>query len=194
MSQLEIRSVPGDLAVVAGNKVVGYASVYESRSEDLGGFHEVVKPSAFSKTLSEGRDVRALAFHNPERLLGRTKSGTLKLGSDSRGLQFELSLPRTRDGDDIREQLSRGDITGASFSFSVKAEKWLQGGTLRELHDVALHEISLVATPAYQETSVALRSLDQWKGEQRQHDEQALAEQYANEMRRRRQRLLEIEL
>ena len=148
MSGTEIRAAQG-LRSLGGNKVGGYAAVYNSESEDLGGFVEVIRPGAFKRSLNGNPDVVALVHHRPELVLGRTSAGTLRLLEDARGLQFEIDLPDTTAGRDIMVSVERGDVRGASFAFSVpdKGQVWNFGEdrTLRELLDVNVHDITLTA-------------------------------------------------
>ena len=140
-----------------GRRLEGYAALYgvDTRISD---FTEVIMPGAFTDTLREGRDVLALADHDPKAVLARTRSGTLRLSEDSRGLHFDLDVPNTSIGRDLIELAERGDIGGASFAFTVrdKGERWTDNR--RELHAVNLHEISIVsAWPAYDGTVVQAR-------------------------------------
>lgn len=152
------RRRAADISVAPGQrKLVGYAAVFgeETRISD---FTEVIRPGAFAASL-KGRDILALVDHDPARLLARTKSGTLRLEEDSKGLRFELDLPDTTEGRDILTLAERGDIGGMSFGFTVtrSGERW--AGKKRELRAVTLHEISVVhAWPAYQGTSVEPRA------------------------------------
>jgi HK97 family phage prohead protease len=143
--------------------LVGYASVFDAASEDLGGFREYVRKGAFTRTLREGADVLALVHHRPELVLGRRSAGTLRLSEDDRGLAFDLTLPDTTAARDLAVSVDRGDIKGASFSFTVPArgDRWskAEGRTIRELLDVNLHDITVTATPAYPDTEVARRAL-----------------------------------
>ncbi len=152
-------------------KIVGYAAVFNSFSEDLGGFREIIRPGAFANALKENQDVRALVNHDPSLLLGRTKAGTLKLSEDTRGLRVEIYPPETTAGKDNVESIRRGDIDGMSFGFEVrgggKAQVWREenGKTIRELHDLNLFDVSPVTYPAYPATTVAVRSLEAWRKE-----------------------------
>ncbi len=153
---VEFRSA-GDRQLVA----TGYASVFNRRSQNLGGFVEVVAPSAFNKTVKEA-DVRALFNHDPNKLLGRSSAGTLRLGVDGTGLHYELDLPDTTDGRDVAVLLERGDITGSSFGFRMIEDEWGEtedGFPERTLLSVALRDISPVTYPAYLDSEAALRSL-----------------------------------
>lgn len=148
-------------------RLVGYAAVFDKPSVDLGGFIEVVKPGAFGRTLrSNTADPLALVQHIPHLVLGRRSAGTLRLAEDGHGLAFEIDLPQTMAAADLLVSVERGDVTGASFAFVVPAggDKWQMLGdtVIRELHDVSLHEISITPSPAYPDTTVARRSLEQF--------------------------------
>lgn len=141
-------------------KIIGYAVVFDTRSRDLGGFVEVVKPQAVDQALRG--DVVALYNHDVGAVLGRTPR-TLTLSKDQRGLAFELEPAPTQAGHDALALVQRGDVTGASFGFKTKRDAWRQdaGVMVRELLDIEVLEISLTAFPAYQQTdvSIAQRSL-----------------------------------
>src|ERR1700678_1895575 len=125
--------------------LTGYAAVYNSRSEDLGGFVETINPGAFTRALRDKQDVVALSEHDAKKgLLGRSSSGTLRLSEDSRGLRCEIDLPNTNLGNDIAESVSRGDIRGMSFGFVAKDQAWDNQGktTVRTLKDVDLIDCS----------------------------------------------------
>lgn len=159
---LELRTGNG-LSVAAQGRLAGYAAVYNSESQDLGGFIEVIRPGAFDTSLSSGINVRALWQHDGKALLGTTKAGTLRLNDDTRGLGFELDLPSTTLGNDLAVLVGRRDVSGCSFGFRVRdgGDRWEQrGGQLvRELLDVELVEITLTDDPAYVDTTVAKRSM-----------------------------------
>ena len=143
-------------ATVEGRQLVGLAAPYGSEAK-IADFREVIAPGAFTRTLAESRDILALADHDPARVLGRTKSGTLQLREDANGLTFELQVPDTSTGRDLRALAERGDLGGVSVGFIATRDSW--NGELRTLHEVELHEISIVqAHPAYPETTVSLRS------------------------------------
>ncbi|ART54825.1 hypothetical protein CBP36_12000 [Acidovorax carolinensis] len=156
---LEVRSI-GNLSS-NDKKLHGYAAIFDSEA-DLGGFSEVIRNGAFRKTLEGGSNVRALFDHNGSALLGTTRGGTLQLREDAKGLAFELALPDTSHGKDLAILVGRGDIAGCSFGFRVApgGDRWEQRGAtlVRELIDVELVEITLTSDPAYQDTTVAMRS------------------------------------
>jgi HK97 family phage prohead protease len=137
--------------------------VFDSPSQDLGGFTEIIRPGAFKRTLAANdSDPLALVHHMPHLVLGRTSAGTLRLSEDARGLAFEVDLPETQAARDLLVSVERGDIRGASFAFTVPSggDHWEQRGgqVTRELRDVDLYEITITPSPAYLDTSVARRS------------------------------------
>lgn len=157
-----------------GNSLTGYAALYNNFSRDIpdgkgGTFREIIRPHAFDRCLAAGPDVRALIDHDSAKILGRTKSGTLKVTSDARGLRYEVpKLPNTSYAADLKECMTRGDIDQCSFSFVVApgGDLWRREGDMmvREVHQVTeLYDVSPVVFPAYEDTACALRSLDQWE-------------------------------
>ena len=157
---VEVRTA-ASLGSSSPGRLKGYAAVFDTPA-DLGEFVEVIKPGAFRRTLIDA-DVRALYDHARGDILGRTRSGTLRLQEDAKGLAFELDLPDTTLGRDLSVLVERGDVGGCSFGFrcAVGGDKWesRSGKMYRELVDVDLHEITLTAWPAYRETEVVKRSL-----------------------------------
>lgn len=99
--------------------VEGYASVFNKDSLDLGGFIETVNPDAFTRTLNENPDIRALFNHDTGELLGRTVSKTLTLTVDDKGLRMSLKLPNTGKGPYVKEMVARGDLSQMSFGLSL---------------------------------------------------------------------------
>lgn len=161
---LEVRAEEGERP-----KLVGYAAVFSEQSEDLGGFREQIAPGAFASSL--GDDIRALVNHDSSRVIGRTRSGTLALEEDERGLRAEITPPDTSYGRDLVESVSRGDVSQMSFGFRVRPggqrfEERDDGMILRTLTDVQLFEVSPVTFPAYPQTDIAVRSLESWIAEQ----------------------------
>lgn len=139
-----------------GRRVEGYAATFGTETR-IGSFVESIAPGAFMASLAG--DVLALLDHDAGKVLGRTKSGTLRLAEDARGLAFSLDLPDTQAGRDVLALAERGDLGGMSFGFTVPkgGEEWK--GERRTLRSVALKEISVVsAWPAYPETEIAVRA------------------------------------
>lgn len=147
-----------------GKMLRGHAAVFDQVAEIWPGYGEELASTAFDGVLKrDGLDVRALRDHNPSLLLGRTTSGTLRLSVDSTGLLFEADLPNTTYANDLRELVSRGDVTGASFGFlpgtttvTRDAENDYELVTHNSVAD--LLDVSPVTFPAYAGTDVALRS------------------------------------
>ncbi len=140
----------------------GYAAKYERLSQNLGGFVEQVGRSAFAKSLGDNLDVLARYNHDDNALLGRTASGTLTLESDDTGLLYDVTLPDTTVGRDVAALARRGDVYQSSFAFYTLEDDWSvteNGFPLRTLIAVRLVDVAPVNTPAYLDTSTAVRSL-----------------------------------
>jgi uncharacterized protein len=160
-----IRVTKRNSGAARGGMLFGHAAVYNSLSDDLGGFREVIRPGAFERCLERNPDVRALINHDPSLLIARTRSGTLWLFDATKGLRFEADLPETSYARDLAASLQRGDMTQCSFGFVTRRDDWSEKPIdgelclLRELLDVDLFDVSVVTFPAYADTDVALRSL-----------------------------------
>jgi len=144
------------------NIIEGHAAVFNELSEDLGGFREKINPGAFDDVLDN--DVRAFFNHDPNFLLARTSSGTLKLSTDKRGLKYSFDVPDTTAGRDLLVSMKRGDITQSSFAFQVEIDSWntTSKGEIRTIEKVSrLFDVSPVSIPAYptaNDLSIAQRS------------------------------------
>lgn len=150
-------------------KIVGHASVYYdgTRATEYTLWPNCVErimPGAFDRALAEKDDVRALFNHNADNLLGRTSAGTLTLSSDKRGLAYEIDPPDTQLGNDLRESLSRGDLTGSSFAFRVAKEEWREEdieGMILEIREITeidpLVDVGPVTFPAYESSTSGMR-------------------------------------
>ena len=158
-----------------GRSVIkGYAVVYNRLSVDMGGFRERIMPGAFDGVLNRQRgrsDLVSYHNHNPDILLGRESSGTLKVWSDEKGVGFEVVPPASRA--DILELVARRDVKGASFTFSLdkNGESFTtdeNGRAIREVRAATIYELGPVVQPAYPATNVAvaMRSLQAWLAEQ----------------------------
>lgn len=146
--------------------ITGYPAKFNRKSQLMWGFREVILPGAFKRTLAEGADVRALINHNPDMVLGRSRSGTLRLKEDSTGLRMEIDAPDTQMARDIMTTIGRGDMDQGSFRFRTKTDNWRMedGETLRELIDVDLMDVSVVTFPAYEDTVTNVRSIAEVSG------------------------------
>ena len=158
--ELVLRSVPlGSVETreAEGKKHITGIIPFDSLSEDLGGFREVIRKSAFTKTLKEG-DARCLWAHNTQYVLGRRSADTLTLEEREDGLHFDCELPSSSWAQDVFETVSRRDAPGVSFGFYVIKDRWTRSANekepdLRELLEVRLLEVSVgVAFPAYPES------------------------------------------
>ena len=150
-SNLSIRA-EGD-----GKTLVGYAAVFDSPSEPLP-WTEFVRRGAFAKTINDGADVRLLVDHEGVPL-ARTKSGTLRIREDDKGLRVEADLDETNpDAARVMSALRRGDVSQMSFAFEPVKDSWSKDNKTRELKEVKLFDVSVVTYPAYEETMVQLRN------------------------------------
>jgi HK97 family phage prohead protease len=164
LTDAEVRDSAG------GRTFRGYAAVFNEPAE-LFGFHERVVPTAFDQSLEARDDIRFLFNHNADHVLGRTKSGTLRLSKDGRGLLSEAELPNTTVGNDVAEMMNRGDLDGMSFGFRTRQDNFrdedivgedgqIRRVTMRDLLNAQLLDVSVVTFPAYAGASGAeLRAL-----------------------------------
>lgn len=155
---MEIRAVGDGLAFR------GYAAVFDSPSDDLGGFREVIRPGTFDKTLRERRGQKMLWNHNVDIVLGSTRAKTLRLSEDDRGLLAEADLPDNHWGRYAADAMRRGDVDAMSFGFVATRDAWSPDHKTRELIEVRLLEVSPVVWPAYPATSATVRHLAQVAG------------------------------
>lgn len=152
-------------------KIRGHAAVFGQLSEDLGGFREQIAPGAFA-TAIEQDDVRALFNHDPNFILGRNRSKTLRMSEDSRGLAIEIDAPDTQTIRDlVLAPIERGDVSQMSFGFSLRpnGQDWAKnddGQVVRTLKNLRLFDVSPVVFPAYPQTDVAMRDLRAWSATQ----------------------------
>jgi HK97 family phage prohead protease len=158
VNDFEVRQGPaGD-----GMSFSGYAAVFNSDSEPLP-FIERIAPGAFRKSLKSRNNIRMYLNHDSSMLLATSRAKTLRLMEDERGLKVEADLPDTTIGRDLSTLIKRGDVDSMSFGFSVppKGDSWSEDGSVRELKEVRLYEVSVVTGfPAYQATTASVRSLD----------------------------------
>jgi uncharacterized protein len=166
-------------------KLTGFAAVYHKLSQNLGpqpglpkGFREQIHHQAFDKVLKTA-DVRGLRNHEPDNLLGRTKSGTMRLESvGKKGLRYEIDVPPTVVGRDTVELVNRRDLDGSSFSFLVDegGDEWDDSTDppTRTVHSIRdLFDVGPVTYPAYLDSTAGnrmlgeCRSYEHWQGQQR---------------------------
>lgn len=170
---LEYRSAEGEKP-----GLVGYAIVYNVLSDDLGGFRERIAPGAFDGAIDSNPDVRALINHNPTLVLGRTTAGTLKLVKDERGVKVHIDPPDTSYARDLQVSVARRDVSQMSFGFRVEKDVWgeeIIDGRRTVVRTVqtarSLFDVSVVTYPAYPDSSVAVRGLQDWLSTRDTHRE-----------------------
>jgi len=196
-SKVELRAPEGE---ENGRILQGYAAVYESLSHDLGGFVERVAPGAFDDALADpDLDVLCRVQHQDGLLVvGRTKSGTLEVGSDDRGLWYRCVLPDTQAGRDIAVLVERGDIDQSSFAFELHPDgieewDWSYDPPLRILRKVHLYDVAPVSGPAYEATTAHIRSRV-FKNAKRRREMQTRARHLAGHAARVRLHLIHQDL
>ncbi|CCO08267.1 HK97 family phage prohead protease [Desulforamulus hydrothermalis] len=139
--------------------IEGYFAVFNRETELWKGAFEEIAPGAFDNTLNN--DIRALINHEPRLVLGRNKSGTLELHTDSRGLWGRIKInPNDTDAMNLYERVKRGDVDQCSFGFNIVREdtEWREDGSVKwTIREFDLHEVSVVTFPAYEDTCVAAR-------------------------------------
>ena len=143
-----------------GLKVEGYAAVFGEETDIGGMFREVIERGAFADAI--GRDDVVFLINHDGLPLARTRSGTLKLTEDDHGLKIETTLdPDDPDVKSIAGKMKRGDLDKMSFAFFPEIQEWDEEGDtpLRTIKKASLHDVSIVTSPAYEGTEIALRSL-----------------------------------
>lgn len=160
-----------DLTQSKGRVLEGYAVVFNSLSEDLGGFREIIRPSAITQELINNSDIIANMDHRNDYMMARLRKGkgNIDLTLDEHGLKFRYTIPDTVKGDELWSHVERGEIDQCSFAFGIdysdpSAEKYhvdKDGVTIREILKIAaLYDISAVINPAYPDTEVYTRDID----------------------------------
>lgn len=157
----EIRTNTVEVRAIDSNGMTfeGYASMFNSPSEDLGGFIEYVAPGAFKRSLQSRNEIKLLWNHDTGEPLASLRGGSLKLQEDAVGLKVSAQLPNTTRGRDVAELLRSGVVDSMSFGFQVIKDSWSRDGKTRTLESVRLSEISIVSFPAYQATTATVRNM-----------------------------------
>lgn len=164
LGRCELRSARealDDGASLPARMIGGYAARFNNPAVIGGYFREQIAPGAFQSAI-ETDDVRALFNHDNNFVLGRSSAKTLTLREDTDGLVWDCEAPETTWANDLLVSMKRGDICECSFQFAPVVEEWDFAGSLpmRTLREVKLYDVSAVTFPAYDDTSVALRSLE----------------------------------
>ena len=160
--------------------VVGYGSIFNSRSENLGGFFEYISPSAISEETIAKSDVRALINHDQNLILARSTTGTLDLTVDEKGLRYEFEIPETSYGKDLSINMKNGNLNQSSFAFTVGSDIWStdeDGNDIRTITSIdRLYDVAVVTYPAYSQADsdlvVAQRGLAMYKEKQEIKEEE----------------------
>ena len=155
--KVEVRSEEGK-----PSKIRGYAAVFNSMSQNLGGFQERILPEAFDHIMESNQDVAGLFNHDTGIILGRRSSGTLALSVDEVGFRYEIEAPDTQQARDLMVSIDRGDVVGSSFMFNKREDRWLEedGREIRELISIErVRDVGPVTFPAYLETTTQARSI-----------------------------------
>lgn len=156
LSGLKTREAENDQMIIGG-----YFVVFNTWTELWDGYYEQVSPKAFENV--DLTDIRALINHNDGLVLGRTKSNTLTLRVDDKGLYGEIKVnPNDQDAVNLYERVKRGDVDQCSFGFQITEEEWedTAEGYRSTITGIKLFEVSVVTFPAYEDTSVSARSKD----------------------------------
>ena len=169
---IEIRYSRSEKPAMKNGKLSGRAAAFNKTTQiggDKFGFREKISPGAFKKSVKE-RDIVLLDSHNSEKPLARTSAGNLSLRETKDGLDWDANPPETSYANDVRLNADAGNYGGCSFGFEVVRDSWKRGenGDLdeRTLEEVKLHEISIVAFPAYGDGVTSVSARDQVKAAQ----------------------------
>lgn len=159
----EVRNVPTEFITRDDGEdltIEGYFAVFNSNYEIAPGMSESIAPGAFSNTL--GNDIRALINHDTTLVLGRTKSETLSLKQDDKGLWGKIKInPNDVDAMNLYSRVKRGDVDQCSFGFNIISEEtdFREDGSVHwTMTDLDVHEVSCCTFPAYEETNISARS------------------------------------
>lgn len=171
----EIRLGDNATSTSESRHIEGYAIVFNSLSNDLGGFREIIEQGAITDELINNSDIVCLMNHDIKKgLLARSYHGrgSLKLDIDEHGLHYSFEAPKTALGDEVLEGIRRGDIAKCSFAFVCGEDVWDKdenGEYIRHVKKIKnLYDVSLVYHPAYEETEVKAdtRGLDELKAQE----------------------------
>lgn len=173
--KVEQRSINSEITMIGSDEkrtISGYAVKWNEWSnlirKESFEFVERFSPGAFDESLRSGNPIKAFWNHNTDKVIGSTKSGTMRVESDNVGLRFEIDLPNNSTGNDIIESVRRGDVDGVSFGFKIADRKkdntWDDSdyrNVKRTINRAMLKEISPTPFPAYPQTELSLRSAEE---------------------------------
>lgn len=167
---VEIREESGTI------KVSGYAAVFNSETVIGGYFRERISPGAFAEAI--GRDDVVFLINHDGLPMARTRSGTLKISEDEKGLFMETELdPSDPEVQRIVPKMKRGDLDKMSFAFFPEVQEWDESGDipLRTIKKAGLFDVSIVTFPAYNDTEIGLRSLGEHRSSQNKQSSEPIA-------------------
>ena len=163
--------------------IEGYALLFGVRSRMLcdwyDAYYEQLEPGCVTREVLDACDIKMTMFHNREKILARSKMGvgTLTYEVDDKGVLFRFDAPNSPLGDEAIEAVSRGDLAGCSFIYSTsedtrkgcvsyeksgEKDQWGNDILLRRVHRIeAVYDFTLAADPAYTETSVTRREVEE---------------------------------
>lgn len=155
------------------NTIVGVPIVFEQKT-DLGFYEEVIEKGALDET--DLKDVRLLVNHDTNQLpLARSRNNnansTMQLTVEEDGLHVraDLDVENNPRAAEVLSAVQREDVTGMSFMFTVDKDSWenleSEHPTRHILSIGKVFEASVVTFPAYEQTSVYARSLENVQSE-----------------------------
>lgn len=171
INNYEVRSFSDKLNIDSDSRhITGYALVFNCQSRDLGGYTEIIERTALDESILEKSDIIALFNHDMSRgplARSRNGKGTLQLTIDDHGLRYDFEAPHTTLGDELLEYISRGDLYGSSFGFQIEDGELTQSADGQFVYVIRkfkqLFDISPVIRPAYEQTEVMRRSIEEAK-------------------------------
>ena len=168
----EIRTLNIESSDSESRELAGVAIVFNAESEIMYDkekrkyFREVIAPEAITDELIQNSDVRFLYNHNNDKILARSNKGcgSLKIVKREDGVAFSFDAPNTSLGNDVRELVKDGTLTQCSFAFTYSDCKWdftekIAKRTITRID--GLYDLSIVTVPAYPQTSVTARGLEE---------------------------------
>jgi HK97 family phage prohead protease len=191
--KIEKRSNP--IEQIDGNRVTGYAIVFNSRSVDLGGFYEQIERTAIDDDIINASDIFAVLNHDRNRgILARSRNGkgSLQLTIDEKGLRYEFELGETPIAQELKSYLERGEIDNSSFAFTIADEEWVKEGDsyLRTIKRFdRLYDVSPVFQPAYLDATVARRAVEDMRAKESEAQKKIEELKAAEELRLKREAL-----
>lgn len=186
----------------SGRTIEGYAIVFGVESRLIvdywDDYREIIEPGAITEEELAQMDIKMTMWHNREKLLARSNKGvgTLRLSVDDIGVKFEFDSPNTSDGNNALELVKRGDMGGSSFTYwsdessAVSYSKNEDDILIRHVKKINMvYEMTIASDPAYTQTSVTAREIEQAGFKTGHHDEEGTRKQ---ESERREQAIREV--